>query len=79
MARTPVHEQDGIKIKWESSGLAEHCLQCHGQFNCLDPTKLSREIRYESRNIRESLEIKRSKFDSSKANINRDDGSLVNP
>ena len=39
MARTPVHEQDGIKIKWESSGLAEHCLQCHGQFNCLDPTK----------------------------------------
>ena len=79
MARTPVHEQDDIKIKWESSGLAEHCLQCHGQFNSLDPTKLSREIRYESRNIRESLEIKRLKFDSSKSNINRDDGSLVNP
>ena len=37
----------------------------------------SREARYKSSTIRESLKIKSSKCDSSKPNINRDDGSLV--
>ena len=32
---------------------------------------------YKSRKIKESLEIKRSKCDSSKSNINPDDGNLV--
>ena len=38
---------------------------------------LSREARYKSRKIRESLEIKRSKCDSSELNINRDDGNFL--
>ena len=63
--------------KWESLGAKEHCLKCHGQFNWLHLKTLSREPRYKSRKIRESLEIKRSKCDSSKSNINRDDGDLV--
>ena len=77
MTRTTEHQQDSIKGKWESSGATEHCLKCHGQFNWQHPKTLSREARYKSRKIRESLEINRSKCDSSKFNINRDDGNFV--
>ena len=77
MTRTIELQQDSIKGKWESSGATEHSLKCHGQFNWLHPKALSREARDKRRKIRESLEIKRSKCDSSKSNINRDDGNLV--
>ena len=77
MTRTIEHQQESIKGKWESSGATEHCLKCHSQFSWLQPKTLSREARYKSRKIRESLEIKRSKCDSSKLNINRDDGNFV--
>ena len=77
MTRTIEHQQDNIKRKWESSVATEDCLKCHGQFNWLHPKTLSRQARYKSRKIRESLEIKRSKCDSSKLNINRDDGNFV--
>ena len=77
MARTIKHQQDSIKGNWESSGVTERCLKCHGQFNWSHPKFLSREAKYKSRKFRESLESKRSKCDSSKCNINRDDGSLV--
>ena len=77
ITRTIEHQQDSIKGKWESSGATEHCLECHGQFNWLHPKTLSREARYKSREIRESLEIIRSKCNSSKVNINRDDGNFV--
>ena len=59
------------------SGASEHCLKCHGQFNWLHPKTLSTEARYKIRKVRESLETKRSKCDSSKSSINRDDGNLV--
>ena len=75
--RTTEHQQDSIKGKWESSGATEHCLKCHGEFNWLQLKTLSREARYKNRKIRESLEIKRSKCDSSRFNINRDDGNLI--
>ena len=65
ITRTIEHQQDSIKGKWESSGATEHCLECHGQFNWLHPKTLSRETRYKSRKIRESLEIIRSKCNSS--------------
>ena len=58
ITRTIEHQQDSIKGKWESSGATEHCLKCHGQFNWLHPKTLSREARYKSRKIRESLDIK---------------------
>ena len=58
ITRTIEHEQDSLKGKWESSGATEQCLKCHGQFNLLHPKTLSREARYKSRKIRESLEIK---------------------
>ena len=77
ITRTIEHQQDSIKGKWESSGATEHCLECHGQFNWLHPKTLSREARYKSRKIRESLEIIRLKCNSSKLNINRDDSNLV--
>ena len=77
ITRTIEHQQDSIKGKWESSGATEHCLECHGQFNWLHPKTLSREARYKSRKIWESLEIIRSKCNSSKLNINRDDGNFV--
>ena len=77
ITRTIEHEQDSLKGKWESSGATEHSLKCHGQFNLLHPKTLSREARYKSRKIRESLEIIRSKCNSSKLNINRNDGNFV--
>ena len=77
MTRTIEHQQDGMKGKWESPGATEQCLKCHGQINWLHPKTLSREARYKNRKIRESLEIKRSKCDSSKLNINCDDGNFV--
>ena len=77
MTRTIEHQQDSIKGKWGSSGATEHCLKCHGQFNWPHPKTLSREARYKSRKIRGSLEIKRLKCDSSKLNINGDDGNFV--
>ena len=49
----------------------------HDQFNWLHPKTLSREARYKSRKIRDSLEIIRSKCSSSKLNINRDNGNFV--
>ena len=75
ITRTIEHQQDSMKGKWESSGATEHCLECHGQCNWLHPKTLSRETRYKSRKIRESLEIIRAKCSSSKLNINRNDGN----
>ena len=71
---TPTRQHKG---KRESSGTTKPCLKCHGQFIWLHPTILSTEARYKSRKIRELLEIKRSKCDSNKSNINRDDDNLV--
>ena len=61
---------------WESSGVMEHCLKCHGQLNWLQPKTLSREARQKRRKIRGSEEIKSSECDSSKSNINWD-GNIV--
>ena len=78
MTRTIKHHQDSISEKFKSLGVTKCCLKCHCQFNWLHPKTLSRESRYKSRKIRESLEIKRSKCNStSKSNINRNDGNLV--
>ena len=77
ITKTIEHQQDCIKRKWESSGATEHCLECHGQFSWLHPKTLSREARYKSRKIRKSLEIIRSKCNSSKLNVSRDDGNFV--
>ena len=71
------HQQDSIKEKWENSASTEHCLECHGQFNWIHPKTLSTEARYKRRKIRESLEITSSKCNSSKLNINGDDGNFV--
>ena len=75
--RTIEYQQDSIKGKRKSSGATEHCLECHGQFNWLNQETLSREARYKSRKIREPLEIIRLKCNSSKFNVNRDDGNFV--
>ena len=77
MTRTIEHQQDSTKGKWESSGATEHCLKYNSQFNWLHRKTLLREARYKSRKIRASLGIKRSKRDSSKSNMNHDDGNLV--
>ena len=77
ITRTIEYQQDSIKGKWESSGANEHCSECHGQFNWLHPKTLSTEARYKSRKIWESLGIIRSKCNSSKLNINSDDGNFV--
>ena len=40
ITRTIEHEQDSFNGKWESSGAIEHCLECHGQFNWINPKTL---------------------------------------
>ena len=30
------HQQDSFNGKWESSGVTEHCLECHGKFNWIN-------------------------------------------
>ena len=58
ITRAIEHQQDSIKVKWESSGATEHCLKCHGQFNWLHSKKLSREAGSKSKKIKESLELR---------------------
>ena len=52
-------------------------LESHGQFNWLHLNTLSKEATYKSRKIRESLEIKESKCDSGKSNIDHHHGNFV--
>ena len=58
ITRTIEPQQDSFHRKWESSGATEQCLECHGQFNWINPKTLSIEQQYHRRKIRESLEIK---------------------
>ena len=53
ITRTTEHQQDSFNGKWESSGATEHCLECHGQFNCINPKTLSTEQQYHRQKIRE--------------------------
>ena len=43
---------DSFKGKWESSGATEHCLECHGQFNWINPKTLSTKQPYHRRKER---------------------------
>ena len=57
ITRTIEHQQDSFNGKWESSGATEHSLECHGQFNWINPKILSTEQQHHRRKI-ESLELK---------------------
>ena len=78
ITRTIEHQQDSFNGKWESSGATEHCLECHGQFNWINPKTLSTEQQYHRRKIREALEIKKTKTMKRRKVLNRDQGNLVN-
>ena len=56
ITRTIEHQQDSFG-KWERSVATEHCLECHGQFNCINPKSSSTKQQYHRRKVRESLEI----------------------
>ena len=71
------HQQDSFNGKSESSGATEHCLECHGEFNSINPKTLSTEQQYYRRKIRESLEIKKAKMSKRREVLNRDEGNLV--
>ena len=77
ITRTIEHQQDSIKGKWESSGATEYCLECHGQFNWLHPKTLSREARYKKQKNQGVTGSYKIKMNSSKLNVNRDDGNFV--
>ena len=53
LTKTIRHQQDSLKRKWESSGVTEHCLKCHGQFNC-----------YTQRHYQKKQDIKAEKLGS---------------
>ena len=75
ITRTTEHQQDSFNGKWESSGTTEHCLECHGQFNWINPKTLSTEQQYHRRKRRESLEM--VKTNKRRKVLNRDEGNLV--
>ena len=79
ITRTIEHQQDSFNGKWESSGVTEYCLECHGQFNWINPKTLSTEQQYHRRKIRESLEIKKTKTNQKKKSfeLSCDEGNLV--
>ena len=70
ITRTIGHQQDSLNEKWESSGETEYCLECHGQFDWINPKTLSIEKQYHRRKIREWLEIK-------SIVLNHDEGNVV--
>ena len=77
ITRTIEHQQDSFNRKWESSGASEHCLECRGQFNWINPKTLSTEQQYHRRKIRESLDFKKTKTNKRRKVLNRDEGNLV--
>ena len=77
ITRTIEQQQDSFNGKWESSGATEHCLECHGQFNWINPKTLSTEQQYHRRKVRESLEIKKAKTSKRRKVLNRDERNLV--
>ena len=77
ITRTIEHQQDSFNGKWGNSGATEHCLECYGQFNWINPKTLSTEQQYHRRKIRESLEIKKAKTNKRRKVLNRDEGNLV--
>ena len=70
------HQQDSFNGKWESSGVTEHCLECHGKFNWINLKTLSTKQQYHRRKLRESLEIEKPKTNKRKV-LNQDEGNLV--
>ena len=77
ITRTIEHQQDSFNGKWESSDATEHCLECHGQFNWINPKTLPTEQQYHRRKTRELLEIKKAKTNKRRKILNRDEGHLV--
>ena len=76
MTSTIEHQQDSFNGKWESSDATEHCLECHGQFNWINPKTLSTEQQYHRQKLRESLEIKKAKTKKRRKLLNRVKESL---
>ena len=72
---TKTIEQVGNKD--HTCGATEHTLTCHRQFNWIHPKTIARENDYRKRKIRESLEIKKAKFNKKIKVLNRDEGNLV--
>ena len=77
ITRTIEHQQDSFNRKWESSGVTEHYLECHGQFNWINPKTFSTKQQYHRRNIRELLEIKKAKTNKRRKFLNRDEGNFI--
>ena len=75
--RTIEHQQDSFNGKWDNSGATEHCLECHGQFNRINPKTLTNEQQYHRQKIRESFKIKMAKTNKRSKVLNCDEGNLV--
>ena len=71
------HQQDSFNGKWESSGATEHCLECQGPINWINPKTLPTEQQYHRQKIRESLEITKIKTNKRIKVLNRDERDLV--
>ena len=77
ITRTIEHQQENFNGKWEISGSTEHRLECHGQFNWINPKTSSTEQKYHRQKITESLEIRKRKTNKRRNVLDRDEGHLV--
>ena len=71
ITRTIEHQQDSFNGKWESAGATQHCLECHGQFNWINPPKLCQLKCSNTDEKKESLEIKKAKTNKRRKVLNR--------
>ena len=61
----------------DNSGATKHTSTCHRQFNWIHPKTIATESDYRRKKIRETLEIKKAKYNTKTKVLNSDEGSLV--
>ena len=77
ITRTIEHQQDSFTGKLGSLDATENCLECHGQFDSINPITLSTEQQYHRGKIRESFEIEKAKRKNRRRVLNHDEGNIV--
>ena len=63
--------------KWDSSGVSQYALNCHGQINWDEVETLKIDSNNFSRKVREALEIQYHETSPSDHGLNQDDGQYV--
>ena len=77
ITRTIEHQQDSFTGKLGSLDANKNCLECHGQFDSINPITLSTEQQYRRGKIRESFETEKAKRKNRRRVLNHHEGNIV--